>query len=760
MTRRPQYSVSKTSIRCTEDSGRIFWNIIIVETTPNFPILHIPHRPIRRIDQFPDSIKYKTLNSVLGESAPFFVSWSTWWFRDSLAYLKLSFGSSIYRVWKQVDTPYRAMWDTAYWGFLGVRTTFDIFQNILLLYCEYGVLMSPGYGVLGISWSKDHNILLLYCEYGILMSPGYGVLGLPKYYIQRIVDVDTAYSSKSVNGLLIRQIMSSSTVTYTSVYTDSELGRVFWGADEELSDGVPSDDEAPLEDQPLPIDATPTTLSLGYVADFDPDKDLEEDPEEDHTDYPTDGGDGVDEPSNDDHDDDTDDKDEYPFEDEDDDKEEDEHLALVDSFTVPTVDPVPPARDTKAIETDESAPIPRSPQTKACIAEHAAAPTPPLPISTPPLPLPSPLTTSPTDAGTDIPEAEMPPQKRACFTTLAPRLEVRESSAAGVVRQPGPTLEADLRQDRVMETGYGIIDAWDEIVEAMLEVAPTTLKGVNQRVTELATTIRQETKEFQAWTSSEDRSAAIEAYVRTLEALVATLIAQTLALIEQGVTAVLAERDADRSRNGDDDHDLGTGERRQVSTVRECTYTDFLKCHPMNFKGTEWVVGLTQWLEKMESVFYISNCTVACQELALMCDRMFPEELDVVEKYVGGLPDMIHGSVKASKPKTMQEAIEFATEPMDKKILTITERQAENKRKFEDTSRNNQNQQQSFKRNNVARAFTAGPSEKKPYGGSKHLCPKCNYHHDGPCAPKCTNCKRIGHLARDYKSWSATANNN
>ncbi|GKD94845.1 hypothetical protein Tco_1374682, partial [Tanacetum coccineum] len=188
-------------------------------------------------------------------------------------------------------------------------------------------------------------------------------------------------------------------------------------------------------------------------------------------------------------------------------------------------------------------------------------------------------------------------------------------------------------------------------------------------------------------------------------------------------------RDADRSKNGDDSHDSGTGGRRQASTVYECTYTDFLKCQLMNFKGTEGVVGLTQWLEKMESVFHISNCTVACQvkfatctlqgnaltwwnsyvravghdiayampwktlkkmmtdkycprKLALMCDRMFPKESDVVEKYVGGLPDMIHGSVKALKPKTMQEAIEFATELMDKKILTITERQAENKRKF------------------------------------------------------------------------------
>ncbi|GKC18042.1 putative reverse transcriptase domain-containing protein [Tanacetum coccineum] len=97
------------------------------------------------------------------------------------------------------------------------------------------------------------------------------------------------------------------------------------------------------------------------------------------------------------------------------------------------------------------------------------------------------------------------------------------------------------------------------------------------------------------------------------------------------------------------------------------------------------------------------------QELTLMCDRMFPEESNEVEKYVGGLPDMIHGSVKASKPKTMQEAIEFATELMDQKILTLVERQAENKRKFDDTSRNNQNQQHPFKRNNVARAYTVGP---------------------------------------------------
>ncbi|GJR36558.1 putative reverse transcriptase domain-containing protein [Tanacetum coccineum] len=122
---------------------------------------------------------------------------------------------------------------------------------------------------------------------------------------------------------------------------------------------------------------------------------------------------------------------------------------------------------------------------------------------------------------------------------------------------------------------------------------------------------------------------------------------------------------------------------------------------------------------------------------------------------------MIHGSVKASKPQTMQEAIEFATEMMDKKMTTAAERQAENKRRFEEPSRNTQNQQQPFKRNNVARAYTAGPGDKKPYGGTKPLCAKCNYHHDGPCTLKCSNCKKTGHSARDCKVRpTANYNNN
>ncbi|GKB88358.1 putative reverse transcriptase domain-containing protein [Tanacetum coccineum] len=258
--------------------------------------------------------------------------------------------------------------------------------------------------------------------------------------------------------------------------------------------------------------------------------------------------------------------------------------------------------------------------------------------------------------------------------------------------------------------------------------------------------------------------------------------AQLQAMIDQGVTAALAARDANRSTNGDDSHNSGTGVRRTERAARECTYTDFLKCQPLNFKGTEGVAGLSQWFERMESVFHISNCTVenqvkfaTCtlhsvaltwwnthvktvghdaaygmpwktlmkmmtdkycprneikkleieiwdlkvkgtdltsytqrfQELALLCGRMFPEESAKIEKYVSGLPDMIYRSVVASKPKTMQDAVEIATELMDKKIRTLSERQRESKRKFEDTSKNPQNQQQQNKRQNTGRAYTA-----------------------------------------------------
>nr|GFA45479.1 putative reverse transcriptase domain-containing protein [Tanacetum cinerariifolium] len=77
----------------------------------------------------------------------------------------------------------------------------------------------------------------------------------------------------------------------------------------------------------------------------------------------------------------------------------------------------------------------------------------------------------------------------------------------------------------------------------------------------------------------------------------------------------------------------------------------------------------------------LTSYTQRFQELDLLCERMFPKESDKIKRYIGGLLDMIHGSVVASKPKTIQEAVEIATELMDNKIRTFAERETASKRK-------------------------------------------------------------------------------
>ncbi|GKD84835.1 hypothetical protein Tco_1355989 [Tanacetum coccineum] len=110
-----------------------------------------------------------------------------------------------------------------------------------------------------------------------------------------------------------------------------------------------------------------------------------------------------------------------------------------------------------------------------------------------------------------------------------------------------------------------------------------------------------------------------------------------------------------------------------------------------------------------------------------MCGRMFPDESDEVEKYVGGLPDIIRGNVMSYRPKTLEEAIEFANDQMDQKVLTISERQAEQKRKLEFNAGNNQGYQQLPKRQSVAQAYAVETGERKEYARTLPLCNKCKY---------------------------------
>ncbi|GJX48738.1 reverse transcriptase domain-containing protein, partial [Tanacetum coccineum] len=113
------------------------------------------------------------------------------------------------------------------------------------------------------------------------------------------------------------------------------------------------------------------------------------------------------------------------------------------------------------------------------------------------------------------------------------------------------------------------------------------------------------------------------------------------------------------------------------------------------------------------------------------------------------------GSVMASKPETMQEAIDIANDLMDQKVRAYAGRKAENKRKFDN---NNQAQQQPPKKQSVAIAYTAGSGERKEYVGTLPLCNRCKLHHNGSCTVKCENCKKVGHMTRDCRNLAAAKN--
>nr|GEZ88943.1 putative reverse transcriptase domain-containing protein [Tanacetum cinerariifolium] len=151
----------------------------------------------------------------------------------------------------------------------------------------------------------------------------------------------------------------------------------------------------------------------------------------------------------------------------------------------------------------------------------------------------------------------------------------------------------------------------------------------------------------------------------------------------------------------------------------------------------------------------VAAYTQRFQELALMCTKFLADETEKVDKYISGLPDNIYGNVMSARPKTLDESIELANDLMDQKLRTYAERHNINKRKADDSPRNNQ--QQPYKKQNVARAYTAGPGEKKVYARDLPLCTKCNYHHTGQCAPKCGKCKRYGHTTTDCR---VNTNNN
>ncbi|GJV88450.1 putative reverse transcriptase domain-containing protein [Tanacetum coccineum] len=330
-------------------------------------------------------------------------------------------------------------------------------------------------------------------------------------------------------------------------------------------------------------------------------------------------------------------------------------------------------------------------------------------------------------------------------------------------RKSTPPLDfvlSNIHQDYIPESDLGggaKVGMMRIQVGAIDEIALTTLEGVNQRVTDLSTVVEQEaTIMYGIIEDARDMTVSMRGR------------SESTCCIGIGLFNVWAEcmiselQSADQRRQWGDFQSFGIRPQEDrlpymsfcsgmineavpesVQVARECN-SGTSKCQPLNFKGTEGVVkfatctlqgnALTWWNSHVKTTTHEAAHAMPWRTLKkMMTDKYCPrgeikklefemwnlkvKEIDQVEKYVGGLPDTIHGSVMATKPKTMQDAIEFATELMDKKINTWAERNG----------------------------------DRRPYGGPRtSVFTKGTITMMVPCVPQMPLVKRFGH-SRAYQ---------
>ncbi|GKA23843.1 hypothetical protein Tco_0709876 [Tanacetum coccineum] len=406
----------------------------------------------------------------------------------------------------------------------------------------------------------------------------------------------------------------------------------------------PEDDVLLAEEQPLHAAASPTAESPGYIPESDP----EEDPEEDPADYPADR------------------------DDDDDEEEEEEHPAPADfvppvhrmtarisirdepSISLPSL-----GRDTSP-HTPLSSPLPQIPSPPPNSPTHIEVPESCLPLrKRVRFASPTPSREVGESSAAGAARQDRPTIAREDLYGFVDMVDVppRCSTSLLDVRQGVNLRVTDLATiiDEETTSMYGIMeDAQDD--RSQLRGRVNLLyrdRPVHRR---LAMMVEREAKMArEAWGLSMDVSDYARSDVMSLQLLASghkrqVQLTKTLRLHEgpsdtDGTSSEaqlgpprVSQLDAQESaengtkrkayekqnvcqpKYGDDSNTSGTGARRPVQVARECTYPDFLKCQPLNFKGTEGVWVLTPWFVKeWESVYSISNCIVACQVKFTTC---------------------------------------------------------------------------------------------------------------------------------------------
>nr|GEW70859.1 putative reverse transcriptase domain-containing protein [Tanacetum cinerariifolium] len=372
-------------------------------------------------------------------------------------------------------------------------------------------------------------------------------------------------------------------------------------------------------------------------------------------------------------------------------------------------------------------------------AVTAALPSPPLPPLPPSLYIPPPI-----DRRDDTPESELLPRKGLCLSALGSRYEVRESSTARLIRG--------------QEIDYW--DTWVDPAETVPEIAPMTLGErvdllMEDRIVHQETILIVEEEAYaarEAWAYSIGLSQAVHSELQTHceQTEMAELQETDRRRQAQMVETLRVTRDM-RREMGDMQAELKimthvtrqgpnippnntnpnnmTPESVQIRSLGPNAYSMTWEVLTKKMTDKYYPHGEIKKLEielwnLMVKRNDVPTYTECFQELTLICTKFIANETKKIDKYISGLPDNIYGSVKSSRPKTLDETIE----------------------------NNHGHQQQPAKRQNVTKVYNMRSGEGKPYGGNLPKFTKCHFHHNGPCTQKWHKCNKVGHFARDCRS--------
>ncbi|GJW34622.1 putative reverse transcriptase domain-containing protein [Tanacetum coccineum] len=195
-------------------------------------------------------------------------------------------------------------------------------------------------------------------------------------------------------------------------------------------------------------------------------------------------------------------------------------------------------------------------------------------------------------------------------------------------------------------------------------------------------------------------------------------------LVADSVTAALKAQAATMANADNTNRNIGESE---APVARKCSYKEVMSCQPIDFKGSEG----------------------GPEELETLCPTMVPDSKKMIEVFIGKLPRIIKGNVTASKPQTLEEAINIAQRLMDHVKSTL-------RCKYQVITN------ESLTTEELSTTTTTVTSTPTPTTAT--IITNHNRIEDkkpsGPCTVKCNTYNTVGHLTKDYRNKGPTTGSN